>query len=168
MAGPRILEPRALTAKAFAPFGDVIDGATACERYAINEGRTQRHHDLGRVDCDIDDGSAALSLFRATPIEADFHLRFMERHPLGSQAFINTSGCRYAVVVAPRGEFDETAIEAFIAEGNQSLNYHRGTWHHYLLALDTPAEFVIVDRVGPGDNCEERRLSAPLIINAKP
>ncbi|MEM1188097.1 MAG: ureidoglycolate lyase [Pseudomonadota bacterium] len=166
MSEVRILEPRALTAEAFAPFGDVIDEAAACERFAINEGHTQRHHDLGRIDCSGGDGRAALSLFRATPIDAGFQLRFMERHPLGSQAFINTSGCRYAVVVAPRGELDEAAIEAFVAEGNQSLNYHRGTWHHYLLALDAPADFVIVDRVGPGDNCEERQLSAPLLIHA--
>ena len=165
MAAPRIVEPQALSAESFAPYGDVIDASTACERYPINEGRTQRHHDLARIDCSSGEGSAALSLFRATPIEAGFRLRFMERHPLGSQAFINTSGCRYAVVVAPPGELDEAAIEAFIAEGHQSLNYHRGTWHHYLLALDTPADFVIVDRVGPGDNCEERQLHAPITLN---
>ena len=168
VAGPRTLEPRTLTAEAFAPYGDVIDAATDCERYPINEGHTHCHHALGRVDCGSGDGSAALSLFRATPIEAGFQLRFMERHPLGSQAFINTSGCRYAVVVAPPGELDEGAIEAFIAEGHQSLNYHRGTWHHYLLALSAPADFVIVDRVGPGDNCEELQLRTPVVLKVGP
>jgi ureidoglycolate lyase len=44
------------------------------------------------------------------------------------------------------------------------VNYHRGTWHHYLLALGAPSEFVVVDRVGPGDNCDEQMLAEPLTL----
>ncbi|MEE4277687.1 MAG: ureidoglycolate lyase [Halieaceae bacterium] len=151
-----------LTREAFAPFGEVVDAASACERYPINDGLTQRHHDLGRVDCDAGGGVAALSLFRAQPVDDSFRLRSMERHPLASQAFINIAAARYAVVVAPPGELHEDAIKGFLAAPGQSVNYLRGTWHHFLLVLDAPADFVVVDRVGPGRNCDEQALRTPL------
>ncbi len=157
-----------LTAEAFAPFGDVIDGESPCQQFPINEGRTQRHHDLARVDCAHQHGEAALSLFRAQPVDGAFVLRCLERHPLGSQAFINTSGQAYAIVVAPPGELDENAICAFLARADQSISYHRGTWHHYLLALQVPSDFVVVDRIGPGDNCDEQTLNMPLQLDLAP
>lgn len=153
-----------LSAEAFAPFGDLIDTRVACENYAINGGQTRRFHALGRADCDTDAGDTIFSIFRSQPISADFKLRTMERHPLGSQAFINTSGNRYAIVVAPAGDLDEDAIRGFIATPQQSINYHRGTWHHFLLALDAPSDFVVVDRDGPGENCDEQDLVQPLLL----
>jgi ureidoglycolate lyase len=158
-----VLEP--LCAERFAPFGEVIDAATSCERYPINDGLTQRHHDLGRIDCAAGDGVPALSMFRARPIDGRFRLRVMERHPLASQAFINVSQSRYAIVVAPPGELCEEAIRGFIAGRDQSVNYRRGTWHHFLLALDEASDFVVVDRVGPGDNCDEQALHTPLRLD---
>lgn len=155
-----LLEP--LTAEAFRAFGDVIDASAACDKVLINEGRTTRHHALAQVDRGPGPGEAAISLFRAQPVPAGFALRSMERHPLGSQAFINTSGNPYAVVVAPAGDFDEQAIRGFLARADQGVNYSRGTWHHYLLALGRPSDFVVVDRVGPGDNCDEQVLKEPL------
>ncbi|MFT4769007.1 MAG: ureidoglycolate lyase [Glaciecola sp.] len=153
---------RPLTAEAFAPFGELIDAQTPCEQYPINEGLTQRHHALAAVDCAKDGGAPVLSLFRAQAIETNFVLRSMERHPLGSQAFINTSGNTYAIVVARPGILDEDAIQGFLATGSQSISYHRGTWHHYLLALHTASDFVVVDRIGPGNNCDEIDLQTPL------
>ncbi|MFK8042300.1 ureidoglycolate lyase [Congregibacter sp.] len=151
-----------LTAELFAPFGAVIDGQTPCETYPINEGLTQRHNALASVDCAAEGGSAVLSLFRAQAVSGGFVLRGMERHPLGSQAFINTSGNPYAIVVAPAGDLDETAIQGFLASSSQSISYHRGTWHHYLLALDSASDFVVVDRIGPGNNCDELELKSPM------
>lgn len=129
---------------------------------AINDGRTERLHQLAAVDCAAERGSAAISLFRAQPVDDSFLLQRMERHPLGSQAFINISGNPYAVVVAPAGDLDEAAICAFLATPQQSVSYHRGVWHHYLLALSAPSEFVVVDRVGPGSNCDEMPLKTAL------
>lgn len=148
-----------LTAAAFAPFGDVIDAEAPCKLLAINDGRTQRHHALARVDCG---GHAAISLFRAEAIDSDFSLQRLERHPLGSQAFINVSGNSYAIVVAPPGPFDEKLVRGFLASPGQSINYHCGVWHHYLLALEAASNFVVVDRVGPGDNCDEAQLTNPI------
>lgn len=156
------LQLQPLTAEAFSPFGELIDAQVPCEQYPINEGLTQRHHALATVDCASDGGAPVLSLFRAQAIAPGFVLRSMERHPLGSQAFINTSGNPYAIVVARPGKLDEAAIEGFLATGSQSISYHRGTWHHYLLALDCASDFVVVDRIGPGNNCDEIELKSPL------
>jgi ureidoglycolate lyase len=154
------LEP--LTSEAFAAFGDVLDARAPCERFAINDGRTQRHHAISRVQCAAGDDSVIISVFRATPVDADFTLTRLERHPLGSQAFISLGSHPYAVVVAPPGELDESRIRGFLAQPSQGVNYHMGTWHHYLLALEAASDFVVIDRAGAGDNCDEQALATPL------
>ncbi|MEO0437982.1 MAG: ureidoglycolate lyase [Pseudomonadota bacterium] len=160
----RALELAPLTADSFAPFGDVVDTAVACERYPINEGRTRRHHSLSTLDCEAQDGSTAMSIFRATPVDAEFVLQGLERHPLASQSFIPLSPHPYAIVVAPAGRLEEQAIKGFLAQPGQSITYRRATWHHYLLALQAPSDFVVVDRVGPGENCDEQALLEPLLL----
>jgi len=167
MPATRRLVLEALEAERFAPFGDVIDAHAECERIAINDGRTLRHHDLARIDSG-EDGEAAVSLFRAVPVDATFVLRRLERHPRASQAFINVSRRPFAVVVAPPGDLEEDRIRGFLASADQSVNYHRGTWHHYLLALDAPSDFVVIDRIGPGDNCDEQDLATPLGLDLPP
>ena len=100
-----------------------------------------------------------MSLFRSTPLPAPVTLRVMERHPLGSQAFYPLEGRRYLVVVAPPGEFKPSAIVAFLAQGRQGVNYAPGVWHHFLLALEAPSDFLVIDRAGGGDNCDEVTLA---------
>jgi ureidoglycolate lyase len=45
-------------------------------------------------------------------------------------------------------------IQVFISDGSQGINYRAGTWHHPLLTLEAPSEFVVVDRIGSGSNCD--------------
>ena len=79
----------------------------------------------------------------------------MERHPLGSQAFMPLSGHPYVVVVAPAGDFNASLLRAFLASPQQGVNYARGTWHHYCLGLSAVNDFLVLDRGGEGDNCDE-------------
>jgi ureidoglycolate lyase len=153
----RILKPEPLTREAFAPFGDVIETA-GIEPVSINDGATLRYNDLADVDCTAQTGSAIVSLFRTTPPEFPFTLQAMENHPLGTHALMPLSGRPYLVVVAPRGWFDPAAVRAFLARGDQGVNYARGTWHHFNLALGAPSDFLVIDRSGPAsekpaDNC---------------
>ncbi|MGQ3031927.1 MAG: ureidoglycolate lyase, partial [Ferrovibrionaceae bacterium] len=96
------LTPRPLTAQAFRPFGDVIavDGRDHIE---INEGMARRYHDLATVDVEAEGGRPLISIFRARPWFRPIRLRVMERHPLGSQAFVPMHGHPFLVVVAPPG-----------------------------------------------------------------
>ena len=43
---------------------------------------------------------------------------------------------------------------AFLAAPGQGINYHQGTWHGVLTALDQQTDFIIVDRKGDEDNCD--------------
>lgn len=161
MSEPLPLPVEALTREAFAAFGDVIEPASAAQTYAINAGTTTRFHDLARIDADRDGGRPVLSLFRAQPRELPFAITHLERHPLGSQAFVPLSQRPYLVVVA---EDPAGTLRAFLASNGQGVNYRAGTWHHPLLALDDVSDFLVIDRAGPGNNCDEVGLASTFTV----
>lgn len=156
------LEP--LTSEAFAPFGDVIEASDQAQQFSINEGNTQRYHDLANIDPG-DDGQAIVSIFRGQPRTLPFTITMMERHPKGSQAFIPMSGKPYLVVVAAAGDAPKPSdLHLFLAQGNQGVNYATGVWHHPLLGLESVVDFIVIDRKGPGDNCDVVTLNHTALI----
>lgn len=143
-----------LTAEAFAPFGEVLD-TSGRPPISINQGMTERYHALARVDAEGEDGHALINIFQALPYPAAPLLREMERHPLGSQAFMPLQGQSFIVVVAPPGDTVRAQdLRIFVTDGHQGVNYHRGVWHHSLITLGAPSRFLVVDRGGAGHNCE--------------
>ena len=156
--------PRPLTAEAFTPFGEVIEPHTGARNFPINYGHSQRFHDLAQVDVSAGEGRAGISIFRSTPLPAPIEIRLLERHPLSSQAFFPLSPRPYLVVVAPPGDLDEETIEIFLARPGQGVNYRAGTWHHFCLALETESDFLVIDRIGTGQNCDEMELARPFLI----
>jgi len=157
----RSITPELLTADAFKPFGDVIEASAAARRLSINHGNTTRFHDLAAIDITGEGGKAGVSIFRSTPLAQPVSVKIMEHHPLSSQAFMPLSGRPYLVVVAPAGDFDAAATRVFIASGDQGVNYHAGTWHHFSLALDEVSDFLVVDCISQDDsivNCVEHTL----------
>ena len=143
-----------LTQEAFAEFGDVID-SVGHTPMLINDGMTERYHALARVETGGPEGEALINLFFAKPYALPMRLFSMERHPLGSQAFVPLDARPFLVVVAPKSEqLVPTDIRAFVATGNQGVNYRSGVWHHSLIAPDEAARFLVVDRGGPGNNCD--------------
>jgi len=152
----REMTPEPLTAEAFAPFGNVIEASDQAVKLDINQGHAVRYDRLAEVDVTDGGGTAVISLFRARPL-GELVLKGFERHPLGSQSFVPLSGKPYLVAVAPSGPFDPTKIRLFRAEPHQGVHYRKGVWHHFLLVLDE-SDFLVVDRAGPGDNCEENEL----------
>lgn len=144
-----------LTAAAFAPFGEVIETAGHTPRL-INEETSERFDDLTPVDVLAEGGRPLISIFRAMPRPVPFVVKGMERHPLSSQAFYPLDGLPYLVVVAEPGDAPwGSRIRVFRAAGNQGVNYRRGTWHHALLALGRTCHFLVVDRGGVEENCDE-------------
>ena len=80
------LEIRPLTRDDFMPFGEVIE-VNGAEVQIINDGTTERYHDLANVDtCDVE-GRTLINIFRGQPRLQPIEIRMMERHPIGSQAF---------------------------------------------------------------------------------
>jgi len=157
------MKVRNLTREAFAEFGNVITTEGA-HSFLINDGTTERFHDLAQIDVTEGQGKPLVSLFRGQPRQLPLEVLTMEQHPLGSQAFIPLSKNPYLVIVAPRGEFDPHALHAFLAQAGQGVNYAKGVWHHALIALREVSDFIVIDRGGPSLNCEEVRLVEPVII----
>lgn len=163
-----VLEP--LTKLAFAPFGDVIE-TDGSGWFPINRGSTKRYHRLGRVEAAGDQAEVAVSIFAGDAFELPRDITLLERHPLGSQCFVPMTATPCVIVVAPPcdGERpDESQIRAFLARGDQGVNYARGTWHHPLMALGRAGDFVVIDRVGSGHNCDEIELREPIRLLLDP
>lgn len=163
---PAVLSLQALTKEAFAPFGDVI-----CTRdndsFPINNGTTQRYHHLGQVQVLGNDGHAGISLAKGGQATFPLNIAMLERHPLGSQAWVPASRTPFVVVVAPNGvndHPDEGRLQAFYAHGDQGVNYYAGVWHHPLLSLQDQAEFIVIDRIGSAPNCDECDLTRIFVI----
>jgi ureidoglycolate lyase len=158
------LRLEALTAAAFEPFGEVIgtEGRVAEE---INDGRTRKFADLARVDVTAAGGRTVVHLYRSQPVEAPLRIERMERHPLGSQAFVPLHPRPFVVIVAPAGDTPRRdAVRAFLTDGAQGVNLARGVWHHSQVTLGEPSDYLVIDRAGPGANFEERRIEPPLVI----
>ena len=149
-----VIEPQPLCHGVFAPFGDVIDAASHPRRFEINDGFTTRVHDLFEPQVLGEGGRVLVNFFlgRPRPLEA----AMLERHPLGSQAFIPIDPHDWWVVVSSTP--DVADVRVFRARGTEGVNYRAGTWHHPLL-VDRPQRFLVIDRGGEGDNLEEVALA---------
>ncbi|GAW36327.1 ureidoglycolate lyase [Roseovarius sp. A-2] len=152
-----------LTAADFARYGDVIE-ARATPTAMINQGLCARHSDLARLD--FDGGRAGISLFDAEARHLPHVVEMVERHPLGSQAFLPLGPLRCLVIVAEDAEGAPGAPHAFITEPGQSINLHRGVWHGVLTPLDEAGQFAVVDRIGLGTNLEEYWFKTPYIVTS--
>ncbi|PCI61406.1 MAG: ureidoglycolate lyase [Gammaproteobacteria bacterium] len=164
----KILEIKPLTAEAFAQYGDVIAVSEGQRSFSINDGYTMRYHDLATIDTLQKNGRTLVSIFRSTPLALPIAIKMMERHPLSSQAFMPLGDQPYLVVVAPKDEFDENNIEVFLANSDQGINYHAGTWHHYCLALHQVSDFLVIDRGdskgSKNENCDVVKLDGSKVI----
>lgn len=160
----QILRPEPLTAEAFAPFGDVLE-ATGDFRL-INDGMCKRYHDRARIDVapEVDaTNRAGISIFNAEARALPYRFDLVERHPEGSQAFLPMTEHPFLVIVTLGPEHSP---RAFLTNGAQGINLHRGTWHGVLTPLTAPGLFAVVDRIGASANLEEYRYPAPWVVVA--
>jgi ureidoglycolate lyase len=151
-----------LTARHFAPYGDVLEAAGKADKI-INNGFCGRWHDKALLDFGPD-ARAGISIFKAEPRDMPYRLDLLERHPEGSQAFIPMSMTEWLVIVADDDAGKPGAIKAFIAAPGQGINLHRGTWHGVLTPLHAPGLFAVIDRIGTTPNLQEFPLEVPRTI----
>ncbi len=160
----RTIEAKRLTAEAFAPFGDVIEIGGGTDHYPINAGRAERYHALARPEALGPNGRVLISTVRAEPVEFPLALTLVERHPLGSQAFIPLQPRSFLVVVCHDAADGPGEPHAFVTKPGQGVNYPRNRWHGVLTPIGERQDFAIVDRDGDGANLEERVFAAPYRI----
>ena len=147
-----------LTATAFAPFGDLLDCAGDPDKL-INQGLCGRYHD--RASLDFADGRAGISLFKAELRSLPYSLDLLERHPMGSQAFVPMSHDPFLVIVALDDDGAPGTPRAFLTQAGQAINFHRNTWHGVLTPLSGTGLFAVIDRIGDGTNLQEYWLDTP-------
>ncbi|WP_323015064.1 ureidoglycolate lyase [Devosia sp.] len=155
------IEP--LTAAAFAPFGQVIE-LEGAHHYPINKGMTERYHDLARVELGGVHPRPLISIFRGQPYALPLRLEMVERHPLGSQAFYPLGAAQWLVIVAEDQAGRPVRPRAFRPAPGQGVNIAMNVWHGVLTPLEAPADFLVVDRGGDGNNLEEHVFETPWTV----
>ncbi len=155
-----IIQP--ITANAFAPYGDVIEVSGTPDKI-INQGLCGRFHDRARMEFGPD-GRAGISLFQAELRALPLTLDMVERHPVGSQAFLPMSMDGFLVVVAPDENGAPGTPLAFMTKPGQGVNYFANTWHGVLTPLGGSGLFAVVDRIGTSANLEEFWYDLPFLL----
>lgn len=151
---------RAITAEAVTGLAELIEARGAPDKL-INQGHCGRFHDRATIDID---GDAGISVFQSASFALPYRLEMMERHPLGSQAFLPMQEGEYLVVLAEDRDGAPGTPQAFVAGAGQGVNIGRNVWHGVLCPLSDPGLFMVVDRVTAGPNLEEHWFDTPYLV----
>jgi len=160
------IEIQPMNAETFAPFGELIDFDREPD-FSINNGMCDRYHALATSQVKGTNAQTIISLGRAMPYKLPLELGMMERHPLGSQAFIPLQKAPFLVVVARDDGGKPVDPLAFLTRPGQGINYYRNTWHAVLTPLEKAGDYLIVDRAGEEPNLEEYFFDIPVLIDFK-
>ena len=147
----KIIKPIKISRSNFAAYGDLIS-AENVKPLNINAGFAKRFDNLADLNTSKNEGKTIVSIFSATKRTFPMKIDMMEKHPLGSQAFIPMNETTFLCFVAPAGEFPEiNKIESFIVPPKTGINYKPGIWHFPLISTED-TNFVVIDRKGDGEN----------------
>ena len=146
-----IIKPKMINKENFKKFGDMIT-TNGIKPLEINDGYAKRYDGIATLDAKKDNGESIISIFSALKRSFPMKVDMMEKHPLGSQAFIPMKETTFLAFVAPEGDKpDLDKVEAFIIPKGVGVNYNAGIWHFPLIATED-MNFLVVDRKGEGDN----------------
>ena len=158
-----IINPKPITKENFSKFGDMIT-TNDIKPLEINNGYAKRFDGIANVDTSNDNGETIISIFSALKRSFPMKIYMMEKHPLGSQAFVPMKETTFLVFVAPKGNKpDLNKIEAFIVPPGIGVNYNPGTWHFPLISTEN-MNFLVIDRKGSGDNLVIENLDKEEIV----
>ena len=147
----KIIKPIPITKNNFSQFGDMIS-TSEIKPIEINNGYAKRYDGIANLNTSKDNGETTISIFSALKRNFPMKIDMMEKHPLGSQAFIPLKETTFLAFVAPNGDKpDLNKIEAFIIPPGIGINYKPGIWHFPLISTED-MNFLVVDRKGSGDN----------------
>ena len=147
----KIIKPIKITKVNFAPYGDLIS-SNGVEPIDINSGYAKRFNNLANIDISKDKGEVIVSIFSALKRTFPMKIDMMEKHPLGSQAFMPMKEITFLSFVAPPGETPEiNKIQSFIIPPKMGINYKPGVWHFPLISTEN-TNFIVIDRKGNGEN----------------
>ena len=147
----KIIKPIKINRSNFAMYGDLIS-ADDISPIDINAGYAKRFDNLANLNTSKNEGKAIVSIFSALKRTFPMTVDMMEKHPLGSQAFIPMKETTFLAFVAPPGESPETSkIQSFLIPPKTGINYKPGIWHFPLISTES-TNFLVIDRKGKGEN----------------
>jgi Ureidoglycolate hydrolase len=159
----RIIEPIPISKENFSKFGDMITTENI-KPLEINNGYAKRFDGIAKIDTSDNNGETTISIFSALKRSFPMKIDMMEKHPLGSQAFIPMKETTFLTLVAPEGEkLEVDKIESFIIPKGKGVNYKTGIWHFPLISTED-MDFLVVDRKGSGENLIIKNLEKEEII----
>ena len=155
--------PKEISKENFSKFGDVIS-INGLKPLNINNGYAKRYDDIANLNTSKDNGETTISIFSALKRSFPMKIEMMEKHPLGSQAFIPMKETTFLVLVAPEGTRPNIEkIESFIIPKGIGINYKPGTWHFPLISTEN-TNFLVIDRKGKGENLIVHKFEKENII----
>ena len=144
-------KPTNITTENFSEFGDLISTKNV-NPIDINAGYAKRFDNLAKVNTAKNQGETCVSIFAALKRSFPMKIDMMEKHPLGSQAFIPMKETIFLSFVAPAGDSpDINKIKSFIIPPKIGINYKPGIWHFPLISTED-TNFLVIDRMGNGEN----------------
>ena len=159
----KIIKPVKISRSNFSSYGDLIS-TDDISPININDGYAKRFDNLANLDTSKDSGKTIVSIFSALKRTFPMKIHMMEKHPLGTQAFIPMKETTFLAFVAPSGESPEIdKIQSFIIPPKMGINYKPGIWHFPLISTEN-INFLVIDRKGSGDNLIIHKFEKEKII----
>ena len=159
----KIIKPIKINKSNFAPYGDLISSDNI-DSIDINAGYAKRFDDLANLNTTIDGGKTIVSIFSALKRKFPMKIDMMEKHPLGSQAFIPMKETTFLCFVSSPGENPEiNKIKSFVIPPGMGINYKAGIWHFPLISTED-TNFLVIDRKGEGENLITHKFEKENII----
>jgi ureidoglycolate lyase len=136
---------------------------------SANQGTAVRFDHVATIASSRDSAKANVAVFRSVEKSLPFEVKLLERHPCSSQMFVPMTCAEYLVVVCgddAHGEPDLETLRAFVCREGQGFNYRPGLWHHPIIALEAPAEFIMLAfEDGTTLDCEEHPLAESVWVD---
>jgi len=159
----KIIKPTGITRENFAAYGDLIS-SDSIKPININAGYAKRFDNLAKINTSKDKGETIVSIFSALKRSFPMKIDMMEKHPLGSQAFVPMKETIFLSFVAPPGDAPEiNKIQSFIIPPKMGVNYKPGIWHFPLIATED-TNFLVIDRKGNDENLTIHKFEKEEII----
>ena len=159
----KIIKPTGITRENFAAYGDLIS-SDSIKPININAGYAKRFDNLAKINTSKDKGETIVSIFSALKRSFPMKIDMMEKHPLGSQAFVPMKETIFLSFVAPPGDAPEiNKIQSFIIPPKMGINYKPGIWHFPLIATED-TNFLVIDRKGNDENLTIHKFEKEEII----
>ena len=159
----KIIKPIKITRANFAAYGDLIS-SDDIKPMDINAGYAKRFDNLANINTSKDGGKTIVSIFSALKRNFPMKIDMMEKHPLGSQAFIPMNETTFLCFVAPPGESPEIdKLQSFIIPPKTGINYKPGIWPFPLISTED-TDFLVIDRKGNGENIVIHKFDKEKIV----